>query len=85
MMIEIVLVFEIESFKTFCGVASDIYDIARKGANLAVVSVAEECDYTFAHEIGEKYLINYFGCEATLLIHQLCLFFVNSASKQPQP
>ena len=46
--------YKMESFKSFCGRASDIFDIARSGDNLALVSVAGACEYTFAHEIGKK-------------------------------
>ena len=39
-----------------CGKASDIFDIGLtnpgSNANLALVSVAGACDYTFIHELG---------------------------------
>jgi len=48
----VLLVNEIPDWETFCGRASHLYDIARKKANLAVVSIAGACPFTFGHEIG---------------------------------
>merc|ERR1719193_853172 len=48
----VLLIFEIESFKSLCGRASEVYDIALRGDNLALVSVAGGCELTLAHEIG---------------------------------
>ena len=47
-----------ESSKSFCGRASDFFDIALSGDNLALVSVAGACEYTFAHEIGKNLFNN---------------------------
>ena len=48
------IVHEIPGHSNFCGRASKVYDIGRKKMNLAVVSIAGACEYTFGHEIGNN-------------------------------
>ena len=53
-----------------CGKASDIFDIGLtnpgSNANLALVSVAGACDYTFIHELGITSLSLYTNTECYL-------------------